>query len=178
MRMSRIFQSVNLWVGDGDGVMDNGRGWSRCLGASHMEGRGASVLWVWGHNILSISSFKLNVRGTIHLCSQKYITYKKTPKVFWLLSSNLSDETGSHVWLLWYHKMYHQKYWQIVVVVLHIGLGFSSICVWSIWIVDFSVGNVGQHWAGPCYADSGTALAMWEGHYKFSLSKLFHCEGW
>ena len=26
MRMSRIFQSVNLWVGDGDGVMDNGRG--------------------------------------------------------------------------------------------------------------------------------------------------------
>ena len=40
MRMSRIFQSVNLWVGDGDGVMDNGRGWSRCLEASHMEGRG------------------------------------------------------------------------------------------------------------------------------------------
>ena len=82
------------------------------------------------------------------------------------------------VWLLWCHKMYHQKYWRMVVVMLHIGLGFSSICVWSIWIVDFSVGNVGQHWAEPCYADSGTALAMWEGHYKFSLSKLFHYEGW
>ena len=110
--------------------------------------------------------------------AQTFIFAKKTPKVFWLPSSNLSDETGSHVWLLWSHKMYHQNYWRMVVVMLHIGLGFSSICVWSIWIVDFSVGNVGQHWAGPCYADSGTALAMWEGHYKFSLSKLFHYEGW
>ena len=178
MRMSRIFQSVNLWVGDGDGVMDNGRGWSRCLEASHMEGRGLlSCEWeviIFYQHLLSSWMW-----GVLFILAARNTSLaKKTPKVFWLPSSNLSDETGSHVWLLWSHKMYHQKYWRMVVVVLHIGLGFSSICVWSIWIVDFSVGNVGQHWAGPCYADSGTALAMWEGHYKFSLSKLFHYEGW